>query len=65
MNYPVLGLGVFLMLLAGLTFGMPEVSQGVQLALAGIGLALALYAVFLHGGGQKLTGGKRIKDNWV
>ena len=65
MNYPVLGVGVFLMILAGLTFGMPGGPPGWQLALALVGLALSIYAVFFSGKSQKLTGGKRIKDNWV
>jgi hypothetical protein len=65
MNYPVLGVGVFLMLLAGVLFGMPGGPPGWQFTLALVGLVLAVYAVFLSGRSQKLTGGKRIKDNWV
>jgi hypothetical protein len=65
MNYPVLGLGVFLMLMGGLLVGIEEVPEGSPLVLAVVGLALALYAVFFHGSGQKMTGGRRIKDNWV
>lgn len=67
MNYPVLGVGVLLMLLAGVVFGMPNVSGSWSLALAGVGLALAVYAVFFNGSDQKMNagGGRRIKDNWV
>ncbi len=66
MNYPVLGVGVFLMLLAGTLFGVPDASGKLQLGLAGVGLAMAVYAVFFNGSDQKMAGsGKRIKDNWV
>ena len=65
MNYPVLGAGVLLMLLAGAMFGMDTRSNQLQIGMAAVGLALAVFAVFFHGGGQKLTGGKKIKDNWV
>lgn len=65
MNYPMLGLGVFLMMTAGLLVGLEEAPPGSPLVLAVVGLALAVYTVFFHGSGQKMTGGRRIKDNWV
>jgi hypothetical protein len=65
MNYLVLGVGLSLILVGGFLIGVEEAPEGSQLALAAIGLALALYAIFFHGSGQKMTGDRRIKDNWV
>ena len=66
MNYPMLGLGVFLMVVGGLLIGADETAAGPSLLLTVGGLALAAYTVFAHGTGQKMAGeGRRIKDNWV
>ncbi len=65
MNYAVLGVGLALILAGGFLFGAEDASEWSPLALVAIGLALSLYAVFFHGSDQKMTGGRRIKDNWV
>ena len=66
MNYPMLALGVLLMLAGGLLIAVEETAAGPSLTLTVGGLALAAYTVYAHGPGQKMADeGRRIKDNWV